>query len=135
MNKNVNEVENSQIDDESEDDVEIVEDENGQCTVRIKPKPIKLKIINLHAAQSPGTSNKALQQSKKRKMSDAMEGNTSTNGHLNHQSQFELDSPELVSASKRPRKNSAESTEDRLKAGRPKTPQDRDVRTHCDKVG
>jgi hypothetical protein len=36
---------NSHIIEESEDDVEIVEDENGQCTVRIKPKPLKDKVV------------------------------------------------------------------------------------------
>ena len=52
---------------DSEDDVEIVEDENGQCTVRIKPKPIKLKIINPFATQ--GTVPNKPTQVKKRKLS------------------------------------------------------------------
>ena len=121
------------VDDESDDDVEIVEDENGQCTVRIKPKPIKLKIINLHATQNAGTSNKLEKQGKKRKLS-ASEESGSTNGHLNHQSHLDLESSELIPAAKRPRQDSGESTEDRPKTGRPKTPQQRDTRTHCDKV-
>ena len=92
-----------------------------------------MKIINLHATQNAGTSNKLEKQGKKRKLS-ATEESGSTNGHLNHQSQLELESSELVSAAKGPRKNSGEWTEDRPRTGRPKTPQQRDIRTHCDKV-
>ena len=76
----------SHIIEESEDDVEIVEDENGQCTVRIKPKPIKLKIINPYAAQNSGSPNKQSSHGKKRKLSS--DEQSCTNGHLNDENEF-----------------------------------------------
>ena len=132
---NTEDAEKTQIGDDSEDDVEIVEDENGQCTVRIKPKPIKLKIINLHGTQNVGTLNKQAHEAKKRKMS--IEDSNSTNGHLKEASQFDRNLP----AAKKPRTDAKESismdpVDETTKAGpgRPKTPTHRDIRTHCDKV-
>ena len=114
--------------------MEIVEDENGQCTVRIKPKPIKLKIINPYGTQNIGTSDIPA-QGKKRKLSG--EDINSTNGHFNDEIQFDPNEP----ASKTPRKDSHEvntpiSNDEtpKVKPGRPKIPTQRDIRTHCDKV-
>ena len=109
---------------DSEDDVEIVEDENGQCTVRIKPKPIKLKIINPFATQ--GTAPNKPTQVKKRKLST--EDRNSTNGHLNESGQLEQSIP----TAKKARQDSESTT--KTSVGRPKTPIQRDTRTHCDKV-
>ena len=133
------EEEKGQILDESEDDVEIVEDENGQCTVRIKPKPIKLKIINPYATPNTAPTNKTTHQGKKRKMST--DAQSSTNGHLDDSHSDELKLP----AAKKPRKDSKESfSSDSVDLNpkpasvRPKTPTKplthRDTRTHCDKV-
>jgi hypothetical protein len=121
--------------DESEDDVEIVEDENGQCTVRIKPKPIKLKIINPYATQNTVPANKSSNNIKKRKLST--DDNSGTNGHLNDSNEFDHKLP----TAKKPRMDSkdecpSDSNESNSKAalGRPKTPTQRDTRNHCDKV-
>ena len=129
------EEESSLIMDESEDDVEIVEDENGQCTVRIKPKPIKLKIINPYATQNTVPTTKSTNNMKKRKLST--DDNSGTNGHLNDSNEFDHNVP----TAKKPRMDSKEifssdSIESNPKAalGRPKTPTHRDIRTHCDKV-
>ena len=126
---------NSHIIEESEDDVEIVEDENGQCTVRIKPKPIKLKIINPYAAQNSASPNKQSNHGKKRKLSS--DEQSCTNGHLNDENEFSHALP----TAKKPRADSNETyssdpNESNPKAapGRPKTPTHRDLRTHCDKV-
>ena len=111
--------------DDSEDDVEIVEDENGQCTVRIKPKPIKLKIINPYATQNTVPDKST--QAKKRKLSTEEPDNT--NGHLNESSQSDQSLP----TAKKPCQD-LESTP-KSASGRPKTPTQRDTRSHCDKVG
>ena len=120
--------------DESEDDVEIVEDENGQCTVRIKPKPIKLKIINPYATQNtvPATKSSNI---KKRKLST--DDNSGTNGHLNDSNEFDHTLP----TAKKARMDSKEifssdpiEANPKVALGRPKTPTHRDIRTHCDKV-
>jgi len=111
-----------QVVEDSEDDVEIVEDENGQCTVRIKPKPIKLKIINPYA--TPNTLPNKSTQAKKRKLST--EDHNSSNGLLNESDQFEQNIPTAKKA-----RQDSESTSKTL--GRPKTPTQRDTRTHCDK--
>ena len=126
--------ENDQITEESEDDVEIVEDENGQCTVRIKPKPIKLKIINPYATPNTSSANKTNNQSKKRKLSTE----ENINGHLNDSLEYDQSIP----TAKKPRKDSKESVStdsmesspNKIASGRPKTPIQRDTRTHCDKV-
>ena len=112
-----------QVVEDSEDDVEIVEDENGQCTVRIKPKPIKLKIINPYA--TPNALPNKSTQAKKRKLST--EDHDSSNGLLNESEQFEQNIPTAKKA-----RQDSESTSKTL--GRPKTPTQRDTRTHCDKV-
>ena len=126
--------ENDQITEESEDDVEIVEDENGQCTVRIKPKPIKLKIINPYATPNTSSANTINNQGKKRKLSTE----ENINGHLNDNLEYDQNIP----TAKKPRKDSKESVStdsmesspNKIASGRPKTPIQRDTRTHCDKV-
>ena len=130
----VDEGEKGQTGDESEDDVEIVEDENGQCTVRIKPKPIKLKILNPYASQASAPLDKTA-QSKKRKL--LAEDKNNINGHLNDSLNLDHDIP----TAKKPRLDSKESISSdstivtpKSLAGRPKTPTQRDIRTHCDKV-